>query len=320
MKKLLTTPVMGCTLVILSLTSLFVGVKSIPLEQITHLDQSQVDIFLTSRLPRTISILISGASLSVCGLLMQQLTQNKFVSPTTSGTMDWAKLGVVVTLIFFKNTSIFIQLCIASGFAILGSLLFVTILKMITFKDNIFIPLIGLMLGQIVAAATVFLGTHFQVLQSVNSWIQGNFSIMTSHRYEILYLALPCLFLVYFFAHQFTIVGLGESFAKNLGVAYEKMIYFGLVLVSIMTSLVIIIVGALPFLGLIVPNLISITKGDHMSSTILETSLLGACIVMICDLFGRLVIFPYEVSIGVTLGVLGSAFFLISIIRNEGKS
>lgn len=106
MKKLLTTPVMGCTLVILSLTSLFVGVKSIPLEQITHLDQSQVDIFLTSRLPRTISILISGASLSVCGLLMQQLTQNKFVSPTTSGTMDWAKLGVVVTLIFFKNTSI----------------------------------------------------------------------------------------------------------------------------------------------------------------------------------------------------------------------
>lgn len=311
MKKLLTTPVMGCTLVILSLTSLFVGVKSIPLEQITHLDQSQVDIFLTSRLPRTISILISGASLSVCGLLMQQLTQNKFVSPTTSGTMDWAKLGVVVTLIFFKNTSIFIQLCIASGFAIL---------KMITFKDNIFIPLIGLMLGQIVAAATVFLGTHFQVLQSVNSWLQGNFSIMTSHRYEILYLALPCLFLVYFFAHQFTIVGLGESFAKNLGVAYEKMIYFGLVLVSIMTSLVIIIVGALPFLGLIVPNLISITKGDHMSSTILETSLLGACIVMICDLFGRLVIFPYEVSIGVTLGVLGSAFFLISIIRNEGKS
>ncbi|HGL8733255.1 TPA: iron chelate uptake ABC transporter family permease subunit, partial [Streptococcus agalactiae] len=172
MKKLLTTPVMGCTLVILSLTSLFVGVKSIPLEQITHLDQSQVDIFLTSRLPRTISILISGASLSVCGLLMQQLTQNKFVSPTTSGTMDWAKLGVVVTLIFFKNTSIFIQLCIASGFAILGSLLFVTILKMITFKDNIFIPLIGLMLGQIVAAATVFLGTHFQVLQSVNSWLQ----------------------------------------------------------------------------------------------------------------------------------------------------
>ncbi|MCC9737264.1 iron chelate uptake ABC transporter family permease subunit, partial [Streptococcus agalactiae] len=184
----------------------------------------------------------------------------------------------------------------------------------------IFIPLIGLMLGQIVAAVTVFLGTHFQVLQSVNSWLQGNFSIMTSHRYEILYLALPCLFLVYFFAHQFTIVGLGESFAKNLGIAYEKMIYFGLVLVSIMTSLVIIIVGALPFLGLIVPNLISITKGDHMSSTILETSLLGACIVMICDLFGRLVIFPYEVSIGVTLGVLGSAFFLISIIRNEGKS
>ena len=56
MKKLLTTPVMGCTLVILSLTSLFVGVKSIPLEQITHLDQSQVDIFLASRLPRTISI------------------------------------------------------------------------------------------------------------------------------------------------------------------------------------------------------------------------------------------------------------------------
>lgn len=317
MSKRLVVPVLGIITVLLSLVSIFIGVKSVSIFEIGHLDQSQLNVLLSSRIPRTVSIILSGASLAVCGLIMQQLTQNKFVSPTTAGTMDWAKLGVVITLIFFNKASLLVQLAISSLFVIFGSLFFVYLLKAIRFKDEIFIPLVGLMLGQIISAITVFLGTQFQLLQSVNSWLQGNFAIITSHRYEILYLVIPCLVLIYLYASQFTIVGLGEDFAKNLGLDYQFVVNLGLILVSIMTAIIVVVVGSLPFLGLIVPNLVSVIKGDHLKQTLTLTSILGALIVLVCDIIGRLIIFPAEISIGLTMGIVGSSFFLYFLMRER---
>lgn len=317
MKKVLTVPVLGAAAVFLSLVSIFIGVKSLSLFELGSLDDSQLNILLSSRIPRTVSILIAGSSLAVCGLIMQQLTQNKFVSPTTAGTMDWAKLGVVVTIILFSKSSLLLQLIISSVFVIFGSLFFIYLLKVIKFKDDVFIPLVGLMLGKVVSAISTFLGVQFQILQSVNSWLEGHFSIMTSHRYEILFLVLPCMVLIYLYAHQFTIAGLGEDFSKNLGLNYQFIINLGLVIVSVMTAIIVTVVGSLPFLGLIVPNSISAIKGYNMKNNLILTSFLGAVIVLICDIFGRLIIFPYEVSIGLTMGIIGSIFFLYFLIKGR---
>lgn len=317
MKQYLTVPVLGAVLFVLTLSSLVIGVKSIPIDQLGHLSESQLHILLSSRLPRTISLIVAGAGLSICGLLMQQLTQNRFVSPTTAGTMEWAKLGIVLTLIFFQGASLIVQLAFAILFTILGTLFFILILKAITFQDQAFIPLIGLLLGQVVGAFTLFLGLWFQVLQSVTSWLQGNFALVTSHRYELLFLAVPCLIAIYVFSYHFTIVGLGETFAHNLGIAYQRVILFGLILVAIVTATIVIIVGSIPFLGLIVPNVIRLSKGDYLASHLGLTALLGAVTLMFCDLVGRLIIFPYDIPIGLTLGVLGSLFFLRLMTQSE---
>ena len=61
------------------------------------------NIIVSSRIPRTVSILISGSTLALAGLIMQQMMQNKFVSPTTAGTMEWAKLGILISLIFSRK-------------------------------------------------------------------------------------------------------------------------------------------------------------------------------------------------------------------------
>ncbi|MEX2783890.1 ABC transporter permease [Streptococcus sp. H49] len=313
MKKLLTVPVLGTILVILSLCSIYIGVKSLSISDGWDLTKSQFNILFSSRLPRTISIIIAGAGLSVCGLVMQRLTRNKFVSPTTAGTMEWAKLGVVVALISFNAAPLLLQLLIASVLAVFGSLLFVWLLRAVRFKHEIFIPLIGLMLGQIVNGLTTFLGVEFQIMQSVNSWLQGNFAIVTSHRYELLFLVLPCLFLIFRYAHHFTLVGLGEEFAQNLGLRAEAVTHLGLVLVSVITAVVVTVAGTLPFLGLLVPNLISLTKGDNLPHILPLTALLGAVLVMVCDILGRLIIYPYEISIGLIMGVFGSASFLLML-------
>ncbi|MDN2811337.1 iron chelate uptake ABC transporter family permease subunit, partial [Campylobacter jejuni] len=80
----------------------------------------------------------------ICGLIMQPLTQNKFVSPTTAGTMDCAKVGILISLIFFAGASFFTQTIIAAVIALLGAFIFIQILRKITLKDVIFVPLIGL--------------------------------------------------------------------------------------------------------------------------------------------------------------------------------
>ncbi|EPM2759320.1 enterochelin ABC transporter permease CeuB, partial [Campylobacter jejuni] len=94
--------------------SLFIGVISINVKDILNLNSTQLEIITLTRIPRLIAILLTGMSLSICGLIMQQLTQNKFVSPTTAGTMDCAKFGILISLIFFAGASFFTQTIIAS--------------------------------------------------------------------------------------------------------------------------------------------------------------------------------------------------------------
>src|SRR5699024_4362517 len=93
------------TLIILSIASVFIVVSDVTLLDLFQLNKKLKEVLLISRLPRLASILIAGASMSITGLIMQQLSRNKFVSPTTAGTMDAARLGVLVSLLVFTSAS-----------------------------------------------------------------------------------------------------------------------------------------------------------------------------------------------------------------------
>jgi len=80
---------------------------------------------------------------------------------------------------------------------------------------------------------------------------------------------------------------------------------------------VILTIGTIPFLGLIIPNIVSIFNGDNLKKNLSHTALLGAVFVLFCDILGRIVIFPYEIPIGLTVGVLGSGIFLYLLMRRK---
>ncbi|MDE9830205.1 ABC transporter permease [Staphylococcus delphini] len=307
-------------LVIATCFSVFIGVSEVSPIHIHHLTDEQQNILLSSRIPRTVSIIISGSSLAVCGLIMQQLTRNKFVSPTTAGTMDWARLGVLIALIAFPEAHILLKLLFATLLSLFGTMLFMQILRKIQFKDVIFIPLVGIMLGNIVSSFSSFVALRTNAVQSIGNFMQGNFSIITSGRYETLYISVPLLILAFVFANQFTIAGMGKSFSVNLGLHYEKVVNIGLVIASIITALVVVTVGMMPFLGLIVPNLVSLFRGDHLKNALPHTAVFGALFVMICDVIGRLVIFPYEMTIGLTIGVIGSFIFIVMLMKGRSRN
>jgi len=195
--------------------------------------------------------------------------------------------------------------------------MFMQILNRIKFKDAIFIPLIGLMFGNILSSITTFFAYKADIIQNIAAWLQGDFSLIMKGRYELLYISVPVLILAYIYANRFTVAGMGEDFAKNLGLSYKFVVNLGLVLVALVTTTVVLTVGVIPFLGLIIPNIISLFKGDNLAKTLPHTALLGMSFLLFCDILGRVLIFPYEIPISMTVGVIGSAIFLIMLFRGR---
>ncbi|ANU16131.1 ABC transporter permease [Planococcus sp. CP5-4] len=313
MKKRILIPI----LILLSFISLFVGVSSISPLDLLDFQSEETQIFLVSRFPRLVAILLAGAGMSMAGLIMQQLSRNKFVSPTTAGTLDATRLGILVSMLLFANASMIEKMAVAFFFALAGTFLFMQILNRIKFKDAIFIPLIGLMFGNILSSITTFFAYRADVIQNMSAWLQGDFSMVMKGSYELLYISVPVFIIAYMYANRFTVAGMGEDFSKNLGLKYRSVVNIGLTLVALITATVVLTVGMIPFLGLIIPNIVSIFKGDHLQKTLPHTAMLGAIFLLVCDILGRVLIYPYEITISLMVGVIGSFIFLIMLFRRK---
>ncbi|MFF0830931.1 ABC transporter permease [Brevibacillus sp. NPDC003359] len=304
-------------LILLSFVSLFIGVKDISPWDLFNLTDDKVQVLWISRIPRLISIIIAGISMSIVGLIMQQLTRNKFVSPTTAGTEDSVRFGILISLLVFVDASPWVKLLVAFACSLLGTFIFMKILDRIKFKDSIFIPLVGLMFGNIVGSITTFFAYKHDLMQNMSAWLHGDFSTVMKGSYELLYISIPLVIIAYMYANKFTIAGMGEEFAINLGLNYKQVVNIGLIIVACVTSVVILTVGAIPFLGLIIPNLVTLYLGDNLKKSLSHTALLGAVFVLACDILGRLIIFPYEISIGLMVGVIGSGVFVYLLMRRK---
>lgn len=303
-------------LFMLSWLSLFTGVKDVRFSEL-FIDGDKLVFFIVSRIPRTLALILVGAGVSIAGFVLQQLSQNRFVSPTTSGALDAAKMGILVALIAFPTSSLFVRMSFALTFTFLTSFLFIFFVHKIKLKSTVFIPLVGLMFGSILSAISTFFAYKHGIVQNTQEWLLGDFSSVMQGQYEAIYVILPAVVFIYFYADKITIAGMGESFAKSLGLSYESIIYLGLFIVSIVVSSSVVTVGAIPFLGLIVPNVVSMVSGDNLRRTLPMIAYVGAVFLLICDLIGRVIVYPYEVPIGMIVGVIGSVIFLVLILKRK---
>ena len=269
-------------LIILSIISLFVGVTNISVNDILSFNIDKIQILLISRLPRLIAIIVAGVGLSISGLIMQQISKNKFVSPTTAATADFAKLGILFCIMIIPSATIMQKMIISFIFAGLGTILFMKMIKAIKIKNIIFVPLIGMMLGKIIGSITTFFAYKYDLVQNISSWMEGDMSLIMKGSYELLYLSIPMVIIAFLYANKFTIVGMGEDFAINLGVNYNFVVNVGLAIVSLICAVTIITVGNIPFLGLIIPNIISLYSGDNLKKTLYHTALLGPIFLLAC--------------------------------------
>lgn len=308
---------MGFLLILLVLVSLFVGVHDISLTGLVQGDELQWLLFVKTRVPRTISLILAGGMLSLCGKIMQHLMQNKFVSSGTIGMTDSAQLGILIVMLFIPNGSILTRSVAAFIFSYIGVLLFLALSRILPKGDSMILPLTGVMFGNIIGSIATFIAYQYQLVQNVTSWLQGNFATVMAGSYELIYLTIPVFMLLYLFAHRITVAGLGEEQATNLGLNYQRLQWIVFALVALGSSAVLIMVGSIPFLGVVVPNLVSLFYGDHLKNTIWVTVISGSVFILICDILARIIIAPYEIPVSVVVGIIGGILFLFLLMRRR---
>lgn len=292
----------------LVVTSLFVGVYDLSAE-------GGAQMFWASRVPRTLALVLAGIAMSTSGLVMQLLTQNKFVEPTTTGSTEWAALGLLAVTLVAPRTGLTVQMLVASAAALVGTLIFMTVLRRIAFRSSLVVPLVGIMLGAVVSSFTTYLAVSTDRLQMLGTWFMGSFTQVVRGRYEVLWVVAAVAVAVWLLADRLTVAGLGKDVATGLGLHYDRLVLLGTVLVAVSTGVTTVVVGFLPFLGLVVPNIVSMLRGDDLRSSIPWVCLGGVALITVCDIIGRVVRMPFEVPVSMVLGVVGAAVFLALITR-----
>ncbi|ROR13343.1 ABC transporter permease [Erwinia sp. JUb26] len=302
----------------LTVFSLFVGVSRVTLVSLWT-DPEMREILLISRFPRTAALLLAGSAMSVAGLIMQMLTQNRFVEPSVVGTTQSASLGLLLVMIVSPAAPIMLKMGVASLFALFGTALFMLLINRIRMKSSLMVPLAGIMLGAVFSAVTTFLAMKFDLLQALGAWESGDFSSVMQGRYELLWGVGIITLLAALIADRFTVAGMGRDFSVNIGLRYQQTMLIGMAMIALISGVVIVVVGVLPFLGLIVPNIVSLALGDNLRRTVPWVALLGAMLVLACDIIGRLIIHPFEIPVSALLGVLGAVIFLVLIVRSKRR-
>jgi len=171
------------------------------------------------------------------------------------------------------------------------------------------------MYAGVLGAIITFIAYKYDLLQSIWVWIQGDFSMVLRGRYELLWLAAGLSLIAYFSADKLTLAGLGKQVSINLGLNYSVVFVWGLIVVSLITGITVVNSGVIPFLGLVVPNIVSLLVGDNLRRSLPLIAISGALLVLFCDILARTINFPYEIPIATVMGIIGSFIFLFLLLR-----
>ncbi|MCG7406119.1 iron chelate uptake ABC transporter family permease subunit [Paenibacillus sp. ACRRX] len=297
--------------IVLGIISLFTGVYDI------RGQEDGMEMFFITRVPRTAALMLTGAAMSMAGLVMQLITQNRLVEPTTTGTIEWAGLGLLFVYLVFPAPTLVLRMTGAIVFSFIGTMIFFLFLRRVTLRSSLIVPIIGLMLGAVISAVSTFIGLLFQSTQSIESWFVGSFAAVQVGRYEYLWIIVIVTFLIFMYANRLTLAGLGEDVATSLGVNYNRIVLFGTGLISLAVGIVAAVIGNLPFLGLIVPNMVSMFRGDDLRSNLPWVCVIGMGTITVCDIISRTIIMPFEVPVSLILGIMGAVVFIAILLRQR---
>lgn len=308
---------------IVSLLSLSLGTQTISPSNILKIfigsceDQILIDIVLKLRLPRILTAILVGASLSIVGAVFQALLKNPLSEPYILGVSSGGALGAIIAIFFgihFFGISIF---------AFAGSLITFILVYLFGRRFSEIDPstllLVGVMINAFLSALILLVVSIMdQSFRTALFWLMGNLSL--SDYNSILTMLIVFIFatLIFLsFANDYNLISIDEENAKQFGVNTNKLKNLSLIAGSFLIGVVVSSVGIIGFVGLVVPHICRLVFGYDNRIVIPASIFTGSIFLILADLISRTIISPVELPVGSITAIIGSPIFIFLLKRKQ---
>ncbi len=291
--------------------------------QNSEIQNWQNNIILDVRLPRVIIALFAGASLALCGLVMQGMFRNPLASPSVLGVSSGASLGAVIAI--YSGLSLFTAWAIPLLAFIGAGITLSIVYRVASTRGQTSVAtllLSGVAMSALnVAAISLLLAlslSNWDVARMIIYWTMGGLDGRTwDHVLIILPIVISGFVLLLFYSKQLDLLLLGEQHALSVGVDVRKTRRNLLIISTAMVGASVSVVGGIGFIGLVVPHILRLILGPS-HRYLLPACLLGGAVTLLgADLFLRTVFSEQAIPLGVVTAALGAPFFLFLLIRQR---
>jgi len=283
-------------------------------------------VFIQLRLPRVLLCAITGAILSVSGVLMQGLFRNPIVEPGLVGTSSGAALGASIIFVLAANISPdiksyigpFLVPLVAFGGGLLATYTVYSLAKSAKRVSIMSLLLIGIAVNAVCLSGTGFMSyiARDPQARSITFWNLGTFSGASWLQVFIVGSVATIVFLLSLrYSKQLNALLLGEEEATYLGVDTDKLKRKVMLLNTAMVAVATAFVGVISFMGLIVPHVLRLLLGSDNKKLLPASMLLGATLLTLADMCARLILAPAEVPIGIITSLVGAPIFIVLLKR-----
>lgn len=303
------------------IVSLPLGSSSITFEELRALiDPSlpspsplRMSILTELRIPRVLMAALVGAILAVCGVVMQSITHNDLADPYLLGVSSGASTGAVVAILFSTW-----HFGIIAGAAVgaLSSFVLLMLLLRGSSAAATRVVLTGVLVGYLFQALTSLIVTSTGNAESTRGILFWLLGVLSAARWNtviaVAIMGAVGISILWALSRYLDTLTLGDDTASTMGIPVTAVRYGVLIIVSLMTATTVASVGAIGFVGLIVPHAVRMVSGPRHISLIPLSALVGAIGLVIADAVARTIFAPQELPVGVITAIIGvPAFFFI---------
>jgi iron complex transport system permease protein len=285
-------------------------------------DTVNASILMDIRLPRVFLAAVAGAGLAAVGGVMQAIFKNPLVDSYTLGMSSGAALGAVISIITGLNVSI-LGIETTGVFAFIGAVSTLFFVYSLAYTRSR-ISINSLLLSGV--AVSYFLASVISFLMMLNHdkidhivfWTMGSLSMATWNEFFISALfILPSLAVLLYYTRELNILVMGEDAAHHLGINTALLKNILLITCAIIVGSVVSTGGTIAFLGLVAPHIVRLVIGSDNKRVIPYSALLGSILLVLSDTFGRILIQPVEIPVGVMTSIMGGPFFIFLLRRQK---
>lgn len=310
---------------ILFVADVVYGSVRIPINELFSGDEVYHNIIYNFRLPKALTALITGAAISVAGLVMQTLFRNPLAGPYVLGVSSGASLGVAI---FILAGGMLPAMFVESGWglvisATLGAVLVLMMVLAVSFRvrQAVSLLIVGIMFGQLSGSLVTILqnSSDPDSLKLFVVWTFGSLSAVTwNYMWVMLPIVIVGLTIVFTIQKPLNALLLGENYAQGLGVNVGRTRFLIITAIALLAGATTAFTGPIAFIGMAVPHLVrGLLQTSNHQLTIPGSILVGASLLLLCDLVCQLPADGYTLPINAVSALVGAPIIIWIILKNK---